>query len=83
MPHWPRIDSPTKPNPEVMDRLYEFGGLLVYEVREYNELTHEISVIRRTFSEEMAKSLLPMEMNRKDRWIVSYMVQFDGAFSDG
>lgn len=64
----------------VIQRLYDFGGLMVHRVSYFDPTKFEVVSLPPTFSEEHAKALA--ESYRSfDVSTVSELVKFDGAFS--
>ena len=64
---------------EKMQKFYEFGGLLVYEVQEFDNFSFSNVVYIRTFSSDKAtaSSNYLNKLGRMNR-VVSYFVNFDG-----
>lgn len=82
----PKPNGNPKPKPkpelntEVMQKLYEFGGLIVYEVNYFDKVAFKTVLALRTFSQERA---LEEEKKLSADFTVavsSYLVGFDGAF---
>jgi hypothetical protein len=71
-----------EPDMDILKRLYDFGGMLVYQVSYFDPMLFQVIKGTPTFSEDMAKA----ELGRLQRdgfaaGITSFMVKFDGAFS--
>jgi hypothetical protein len=66
---------------EKIKQLYEFGGLMVYEVLWFDTVMKRNMTHRRTFCSKTAeKELEHLGRLGRDTWMVSYMVQFDDAY---
>jgi len=65
-----------------IERLYEFGALIVYEIKYFDSIMFETKIDLRTFSEEKADSRLK---ELRDIGLTaakfSYFVKFDDAYS--
>jgi len=69
-------------NHELIEKLYSFGALMVYEVTRFDELTFKTVVEMRTFSEETTKEKLEYFKRAGFKVTIgSYFVKFDGAYS--
>lgn len=69
-------------NMEVMQKLYEFGGLAVYRVSYFDPVIFKIVTRKPTFNEDAAKE----ELNQLSKAgfpasLETFMVNFDGAFA--
>ena len=71
-----------EPDMEMLRRLYDFGGLLVYRVAYFDPALFKVTNGRVTFSEEAAKAELEgLKRAGFTAGMESFMVKFDGAFS--
>ena len=67
---------------DCIDRLYEFGGLLVYDLYIFDPLLFKKVQIASTFKEEEAKREYDSQKSRGfHAEVTSHMVFFNGAFS--
>ena len=75
------IERP-EPDMEVLRKLYDFGGLLVYRVAYFDPVMFRVANGRVTFSEETAQAELDgLKRAGFTAGMESFMVKFDGAFS--
>lgn len=71
-----------EPDMDMLRRLYDFGGLLVYQVSYFDPLMFQVVKGRTTFSEEVAKAELEhLKRTGFTAGMEQFMVKFDGAFS--
>lgn len=69
-------------NADVMRKLYEFGGLLMYCVEYFDPVLFKVMNRRFTFSEEAAQAELDwLKQAGFAAGMESFIVKFDGAFS--
>lgn len=67
-----------------MKRLYEFGGLYVYEVYIFDTIKFVPVLYKATFNEKLAiKTVKSFEKNKIQVCYKQVLVKFDGAFSEG
>lgn len=72
-----------EPDMDVLRRLYDFGGLLVYRVAYFDPALFKVTNVCVTFSEEAAKEELErLKRSGFTAGMESFMVKFDGAFSN-
>lgn len=66
---------------EILERLYEFGGLMAYRVESFDELTWTTQRVALTFSESVALDHVKrlQEAGRPAAYFAE-MVKFNGAF---
>jgi len=66
---------------EAMQKLYNFGELLVYEVEYCDRLTMTVRVDLRTFNEDVARARCQaLKNDGLTAGIATYFVKFDGAY---
>jgi hypothetical protein len=69
-------------NLKTIQKLYDFGALMVYEVIRFDELTFKTIIEMRTFSEETAKEKYEYFKRAGFKVTIgSYFVKFDEAYS--
>lgn len=67
---------------EIIEKLYDFGALIAYEVRYCDKLTLTIKTDIRTFSKKEAEKIRLSWIKRGfESEIFTYFVNFDGAYS--
>ena len=67
---------------EMMQKLYDFGELLVYEVEYCDRLTMTVRVDLRTFNEGVARARCQsLKNDGLTAAIATYFVKFDGAYA--
>jgi hypothetical protein len=72
-----------QPNIDMLRKLYDFGGLLVYRVLYFDQIGFRSLQVRCTFSEAAADEEAAMlRRNGFQAWIETFMVNFDGAFAE-
>lgn len=70
-----------EPDMEVLRKLYDFGGLMVYRVAYFDPVMFKVTNGRVTFNEETAKEELEgLKRAGFTAGMESFMVHFDGAF---
>jgi hypothetical protein len=66
---------------ETIKNLYEFGALLVYEVRLFDKLMFKVDVVMRTFDRQAAQKYADHLIENKQLVeIFEYWVKFDDAY---
>lgn len=60
-----------------IEALIEFGGLLVFKVTVFDELTWKPSIVCRTFNEEHAKHHFQSLIGKQPVKLEGYIVKFD------
>ena len=67
---------------EMMQKLYGFGQLIVYEVEYCDRLTMTVRVDLRTFNEDVARTRYQaLKNDGLTAGIATYFVKFDGAYA--
>jgi hypothetical protein len=67
---------------QMIQRLYEFGGLYAYEVRYFDCVTLAVTTELRTFSQSAAEAKArDVALSGFHAWVVDIFIRFDGAFS--
>ncbi len=70
-------------NIDLLRKLYEFGGLLVYRVLYFDQIGFRASQVRCTFSESAAdEEVAKLRRQGFQAKIETFMVHFDGAFAE-
>lgn len=71
-----------EPDMDMLRRVYDFGGLLVYRVAYFDPVQFRVTNGRVTFSEEAAQEELEgLKRAGFTAGMEAFMVKFDGAFS--
>ena len=80
----PVIEPIARLNVDVMKKLYEFGGLIAYQVKYFDVISFSVKQYGdMTFCEEKARKICEgFARSGVKAEIFRHMVQFDGAFAE-